>query len=118
MLVVKPSSSACLDSFGGNVLPDRSKRALCGLEMFDALQLLLRRRNPRVEGLGLLGGAGDLVSKVISRVISYKYPKWSYPNYNATYKRLTKSPAPPSKVNPRKLEHGFRISARIPTTLP
>ena len=26
------------------------------------------------------------------------YPKWNYPNYNPTYKRLTKSPAPPSTV--------------------
>ena len=25
------------------------------------------------------------------------YPKWSYPNYNPTYKRLTQSPGPPSR---------------------
>ena len=28
---------------------------------------------------------------------SYKYPKWSYPNYNPTYNRLTESPGPASK---------------------
>ena len=27
------------------------------------------------------------------------YPNWSYPSYNPTYKRLTKSPGPPSRVH-------------------
>ena len=29
--------------------------------------------------------------------MSYKYPKWSSPNYNSTYNLLTTSPGPPSR---------------------
>ena len=50
---------------------------------------------PEFSPLSLLGGPGDLVKWVLSRVIST--PKWSYPNYNPAYNRLSKSPGPPSK---------------------
>ena len=46
-----------------------------------------------IAGIGfwgfLLRGPGDLVSTLYKE--SYTYPNWSYPNYNPTYNRLTKS---------------------------
>ena len=47
------------------------------------------------EQVALLGGAGDLVSKVISRVMIGVTPFRVLTN--STYNLLTKSPAPPSR---------------------
>ena len=36
---------------------------------------------------------------------------WSYPNYNPTYKRLAKSPAPPSRFRPNPLNNFEGVKA-------
>ena len=39
--------------------------------------------------------------------MSYKCPKWSYPNYNPTCSQLTKSPAPSSSLKFPDSRAGF-----------
>ena len=50
------------------------------------------------------------------------YPKWSYPNYKPTYKRLTKSPAPPSMLEVLEVEdmptHAARIAIELEAERP